>query len=324
VLIELDPIDYEQSVALETRTFEADLAKLGLKALPRGEFEAEDVPEVQRAAAAVINAKRQYDRLRSLTSASKNELDVAETEVKVSEANKRSAIAAAEATLATARMRAKSIEMAQQKLAYTQLKAPENGNWSAWAGLVGPAAAPGRMQVASKMISEGEMVRSFPGTNAVRLVGARKLKLRATAPEKYVPGVALKQSTSVSVEAYPGEKFIGKVVRINPAVDTTTRTFQIEIELDNADGRLRPGGFARAEIITGNDTVTAIPPSALVIFAGVTKVFVADGEKAKAVLVEVGRRDNDWVEVKGDLAAGAKVITSGFTQLYDGAAIRPR
>ena len=68
----------------------------------------------------------------------------------------------------------------------------------------------------------------------------------------------------------------------------------------------------------------AVMTAALVVFAGVSKVFVADGDKARAVEVTVGDRGPDWLEVTGNLKPGEKVITSGFTQLFDGAAIQPK
>ena len=66
-----------------------------------------------------------------------------------------------------------------------------------------------------------------------------------------------------------------------------------------------------------------VPPEALVQFAGVNKVFAVEGDKVKAVEVTIGTRDKEWVEV-GGLPAGAKVITSGQTQLVDGSLIRIR
>ena len=117
VLLELESVDYENAVALERQTLSADLARLGLKELPADKFDVEAVPEVQRAEAARINAKRNFERLRNAGSASRAELDGSETEVKVTEAIKRASITLAEATLATARMRKKSLEIAEQRLA---------------------------------------------------------------------------------------------------------------------------------------------------------------------------------------------------------------
>ena len=322
VLLELESTDYENAVALERQTLVADLARLGLKELPAGKFDVEAVPEVQRAEAARYNAKRNFDRLSSVGSTSRAEVDSVETEVKVGEANKRAAITLAEATLATATMRKKSLDIAEQKLADTKMRAPMPQHWLAWASLLGPGVAPPQYQVAAKMVQDGEMVRNPPGNAVYRLVSCQTLKLRVQVPEKFSPEVALGQTVELKIEAYPEENFIGIIKRINPTVDVTTRTFSIEAEVPNASSRLKPGVFARAQIISGTFTVTTVPPSALVVFAGVTKVFVQDGSKVKAYPVDIGQRTNDWVQVRGDLPKDAKVITSGYTQLFDGALIR--
>ena len=88
---------------------------------------------------------------------------------------------------------------------------------------------------------------------------------------------------------------------------------------------LKAGGFARASIRTRVDpAVKTVPPAAVVTFAGVTKVFVIEGDKAKAVEVKLGTRDKDWVEVIGELPAGATVATSGHSQLVDGSPVKLR
>ena len=70
--------------------------------------------------------------------------------------------------------------------------------------------------------------------------------------------------------------------------------------------------------------VRTVPVESVVTFAGVNKIFVADGDKAKAIEVKLGVRDKEWVEVIGVVPTGAKVVTSGFSQLVDGSSIRVR
>jgi RND family efflux transporter MFP subunit len=129
----------------------------------------------------------------------------------------------------------------------------------------------------------------------------------------------------VQVEAYPDRVFAGMVTRVNPTVDPQNRTFMAEIEVPNCARLLSAGGFAKAEILTRTDAdILTVPPEAVVSFAGVTKVFVVEGSVAKAVEVELGTREKDWIEVRGALKPDAKVITSGQSQLVDGSPIRVR
>jgi RND family efflux transporter MFP subunit len=174
------------------------------------------------------------------------------------------------------------------------------------------------------MLSEGEMVRSQPVTNAFKLVIAHALKLRAAVPERFAAEVRVGQTVEVRVDAYPDAAFAGRVARVNPTVDPLNRTFQIEVAVPNLDGRLKCGGFARAAVRTVTETIKTVPPDAVVTFAGVTKVFVVADGKARAVEVRTGDREREYVEVVGDLPAGASVATSGFALLVDGSPVKLR
>jgi RND family efflux transporter MFP subunit len=149
------------------------------------------------------------------------------------------------------------------------------------------------------------------------------LKLTAAVPEKHAPEIAVGQPVELRVEAYPDQAFKGTVARVTPTVDPTNRVFGVVIGVLNGDGKLKAGGFATAEVVVRTEPVVTVPPEALVQFAGVNKVFVAEGDKARVVEVTVGTREKEWIEV-GGLPAGAKVITSGQSQLVDGSPIRLR
>lgn len=320
-LLELETADFELSIAEAKQALNAELAKLGLTALPAGDIDVEQVPAVRRATVSVEDAARKFKQKKDLfarSAASKDELDVAETEAKLAEATKTQVVTEAKATLAAARLRRASLDLAEQKLRDCKLTVPTP---------VGTTAAPTQMKyaVAERMLTEGSMVRSMPVTNAFRLVLAHALKLRVMVPERYAAELKIGQPAEIIADAVPGKTFAGKIVRVNPTVDAANRTFQVEIEVPNADGVLKCGGFAKAAILTRTDAdVPTVPPEAVVTFAGVTKVFVIDGGKAKAVEVQLGSREKDWVELHGPLPAAATVATSGQTQLVDGSAVKVR
>jgi len=316
-LLDLDPTDLQLAVLEAKRAMDAELAPLGLTALPPGPLDAkamEEVPSVQVVEVSRRNAERKYSLWKNANTSSQGEMLAAELDLKAAVANKKLAIATAESRLAAGRLRKAALATAEQRLADTHLFVP-------------PAPAGGsdvKYAVAQRMISVGEMIRAFPTANVFRLVIDDTLKLRVAVPEKHIPDVAVGQTVDVAVEAYPTATFTGKVARLNPTVDPATRTFMAEIAVPNADGKLKAGGFARAAIRLRTDTATTVPNAALVSFAGVNKVFVAVGGKATAVTVTVGHRDKEWVEVTGDLPANATIITSGFSQLVDGGPIRVR
>jgi multidrug efflux pump subunit AcrA (membrane-fusion protein) len=333
VLLELDARDYELEVEGARRALEAELARLELTDLPGPAADPEglidNVPAVAKARAALEEAARKVDQQQRLIDrgvGAKEDYAVVAAERKVAEATLRQTRTEVRAALVNTRRLRVALDQARQRLADATVRAPVPDEWAAWAAAVGPAACPVRYTVAQRFVWEGEMVRAMPEKNVYRLVVDHVLKLRAPVPERYAREVRVGQPAAVRVDA-ADRPVAGVVTRVAPTVDAQTRTFQVEVTVPNADpaARLKPGTFARAEITTRTDPgVRTVPPGAVVTFAGVTKVFVADGDEAKAVEVKLGQRDKEWVEVIGPLPAGAKVITSGFSQLVDGSPIRVR
>lgn len=330
LLLELDAAEYRLAVEQARPALEAELRKLKLAALPATDAEFETrlatVDSVVEARANLALADADLKRVeqeaaggvgtRQLLDTAVNRLAVAKTRVQVAETDAR-------VTLANARRLKAALDDAERKLAETKLHAPNPPEWNEWLKLLGPTKTPLSYGVAQKMVSAGSSVDAMPVTNCYRLVIDHALKLAAAVPEKHAPEVQLGQQVEVRVEAYPNETFAGQVYRISPTVDTTNRTFAVVIGIRNGDQKLKAGGFATAEVVVRSEKAVTVPPDAVVQFAGVNKVFVADGNKAKAVEVGIGTRDKDWVEVTG-LPAGAKVITSGQSQLVDGSPIRLR
>ena len=332
ILLELDDHDYRLDVEIARRALEAEVARLGLEAVPGPTADlaalVDSVPAVARARAGAEEAARKLDQQTRLVEkgvGAREDVAVVAAERKVADAALRQAQTEARAAVVTGRRMQAALEQAEQRLRDAVVRAPVTDEWAAWAAVVGPA-VPVRYVVAQRMVWEGEMVRSMPEKNLFRLVVCHPLKLRAAVPEKHAPEVRPGQPVAVRVEAFD-RPFRGVVARVAPTVDALNRTFQVEIDVPNNDRLtpLKPGSFARAEVETRTDAdVLTVPPAAVVTFAGVTKLFLADGDRAKAVEVRVGRRDRDWVEVSGPIRPGARVITSGLTQLVDGSAIRVR
>ena len=326
ILLELDPTDARLAVAEGKRAVEAELARLGLKEIPAGAFDLEAVPGVRTATVGVLDAARRLKQKQDLRGAgSPDEIEIAQTDLKLAEARKAQAQTEAEASLAAAKMRKAQLDTAEQRLRDCVVEAPVPDGFYPWAAAVGPAFVPVRYAIAQRLTSEGEMIRSMPVTNTFKLVLDFCLKLKVQVPEQAAAGVRVGQVVEIRVDAYPERTFPGHVGRVNPTVDPLNRTFSVEIEVPNASGSLKAGGFAKATLLSRTDAdVVTVPPEAVVAFAGVTKVFVLDGNKAKAIEVKVGTRDKGWVELIGLVPPDAKVIVSGLTQVVDGAAVRVR
>ena len=121
------------------------------------------------------------------------------------------------------------------------------------------------------------------------------------------------------VDAYPGEKFEGRIARVSPVLDPATRTAQIEVEVPNASGRLKPGMYARVQLEVGRRAdAIVVPRNSLVDQEGKRGVFVPAANKAVFRPIEVGLQDAERVEVRVGIREGESVITTGATALRDG------
>jgi multidrug efflux pump subunit AcrA (membrane-fusion protein) len=101
----------------------------------------------------------------------------------------------------------------------------------------------------------------------------------------------------------------GTVVRLSPAVAEQNRTLLIEAEVPNTENRLRPGSFAKAEIVVqSDDKIVTVPATALLTFAGVEKVLTVREGKSEELRVTTGRRLGDRVEIVTGLRAGQPVV----------------
>lgn len=320
-LLELDPVDYRLAVDESQRAMEQELSRLDLTQPPMGDLDVEQLPSVDRARLLLENAKRQFERQKTLVAsnaAPKETYEQAETDLKVADATLRQARIDARTTLASVRQREAMLALARQKLSETQVKSP---------ALVGTpqSRSPGQFVIAKRMTSVGEVVRAFPSTPVFELVVDDVLKLHVMIPERYMSQVKIGLDAEVRVEAYPNEVFHGKVARINPTVDPNSRSFDVEAQVPNPDHRLKHGGFAKAEVIVGTaDQALTIPLEAMTRFAGVSKVFRVRDETAHEVNIEIGAQGPGWIEALGGLQAGDVVVTSGQSRLANGTRVDVR
>ena len=173
--------------------------------------------------------------------------------------------------------------------------------------------------VTKRQVSEGQMIKE--GEAVAELVIEDPIRLWSQVPEQFAEDVRVGQRVRLSTRAHPELTFEGKIARINPSVETASRTFQVETLVPNERGLLRPGGFAKASIITDAEAKAAVVPvESIVRFAGVTKLFIVENGKARSISdIKTGSEGRGWVEVTSkQLPETAQVVTTGQTQLADG------
>jgi RND family efflux transporter MFP subunit len=311
LLIEIDPIDADLAVKQAERQLQVELAKLGLKEIPQDDFDVTSVPTVVQARVTLERAGQYLQRERSLMrrgAGTTQDLQNTENDEKAAEAALANAILTARSTLANAFASRAALDVARQARIDMEVRAPVPSKTPT--GITHPIT----YALTKRQVAEGQMLKQ--GDPVAELVIENPLRLRANVPERFSTEVRLGQPVRIAVAAHAGTIFEGTVARINPAVDPVSRTFQVETTVPNNRGLLRPGGFAKASILTDrNDQALTVPIEAIVRYAGVTKLFVVAGAKAQSINVATRREGPGWIEVIGPVPPGAQVVVTGQTQL---------
>jgi membrane fusion protein (multidrug efflux system) len=177
--------------------------------------------------------------------------------------------------------------------------------------------APWRGSIARRWVEVGDFVT--PGQPIAELVEVRRLKVRAPASAKDVPWLSVGTEVEVRVDALSGDPILGRIVRLAPEVDPQARTLDIEAEIGNADGRLRPGMPARLEL-SRRTLVDAllVPLSAVVDLGEADGLFVVEGDRVREQVVELGPVVGERVVIAAGLRAEDRVVTDGARQLVPG------
>ena len=288
---------YEQQQAELARA----LAQYGA-ADPRSLPDIEKTPDVQKANAELVQAKLAFDRASELfkrTLLSQQALDDARATLQSKEALYTSALQNAKNLGASIRSSEATMKLANRELRDTEIRAPFDGF------------------VEKRLVNLGELVKAqMPVMVVVRL---DPLKVIAEIPEKMAPWIHPGLEAELQVDAYRDKKFTGKVSRISPGVNATTRAFAFEALVPNSDSVLKPGTFARVHIESGKvDDVLTLPYAALQYRYGVNRVFVVNGDKLAMRELTVGERIGDRIEVVTGVKAGERVAVSDVDTLADG------
>jgi RND family efflux transporter MFP subunit len=159
----------------------------------------------------------------------------------------------------------------------------------------------------------------------LRLVENTRLRLVVPIPESYTSELKAGTQIPFSVAAYPGQSFTGKVARIAQAVDVSTRTMAVEVDVTNNDGRLAPGTFCQVRWpVRRSRPSLFVPSTSVATTTDRTFVIRVRGGKTEWVDVRTGLTSGPLVEVFGDLSAGDEVAARGTDELRPGTDVRSR
>src|SRR5688572_3310178 len=165
--------------------------------------------------------------------------------------------------------------------------------------------------VGKRNVDPGAMVNT--NTAIASVVQISRLKLIVNVVEKDLRMVTAGDTGIVEVDAYPGEKFNGRIARVAPVLDPATRTASIEIEIPNGDARLKPGMYARISLTVEERKNTLVAPkNAVIDFENKRGVWMpSEDRRAQFVPVTLGIEGPEQIEILAGLKEGDRFVTTG-------------
>jgi membrane fusion protein (multidrug efflux system) len=204
-------------------------------------------------------------------------------------------------------------ELSKLQLSYTNVRSPFDGVITRR----GNSVMPGNTVSPMGSVVDANSSAMFVVTDPKSLV------LSINVPEGQMSKMAVGQPAQVTVDAVPGQEFAGRVSLITPRVDRATATFPVKIEINDENGLLRTGMFARVAIVyERRPDAVQIPRSALLDSDGPPTVFVVEGAKAVERPLELGLSNGGFVEVLSGLGRDEKVVVVGQGALKAGTEVR--
>jgi len=174
-----------------------------------------------------------------------------------------------------------------------------------------PVRAPISGKVLEIAVAPGEY-RSDTAANLMLVVDLSRVWITSNVSENQIRLIQIGEVVEVELSAYPGEVIRGTVKRIAETLDPETRAVKVQIEVDNRDGRLRPGMFGRIRHSHGIKRVPAVPAAAVVHGEGGDYVYVETGPRRyRKRSVQAGQLRNGWAPVIDGLKPGERVVVDG-------------
>ena len=152
-----------------------------------------------------------------------------------------------------------------------------------------------------------------------------RLRIFVDAPEPSSPFLGAGTQATIELPDLPNEKIESPVTRTSEALDPSSRTLRVEVDIENPKLHLRPGMTARVSLrLRDLYGAVTIPVSAVRTLGNTQTVYLLDGDTARAVRVTTGLESPDWIQVAAGLQGGEKVITSAAGEVKDGVRVRAR
>jgi len=307
LIAQLDTRELELNVHQQEAALQQELARVGLTD-PAASFDEATTSQVRQAEASFADARIRLERTKKLAESgviAQQQLDAQQAQYDGADASLRSARETVRNIRASITARRAALALAQKKLADAKITAPLSGF------------------IKERPAAAGQFLKA--NSPVVTIVQNSPLKLHTEVPESAVAYVRVGRPVEFHVDAFPEETFEGRVSRLAPSVDQQSRTLKLEALVNNSNGRLKPGFFARVTIQTERkDKALVVPAEAVMTVSGIEKVFVIDKGKVAERIVRSGVRLANGVEIVDGLTEGELIAKSNLANLQQGREVSVR
>src|SRR5438270_7920818 len=264
--------------------------------------------DVIRQEANIRNAKVTLERTRMLI----KDQFISQQDVDNAQATYDVAIAQIESLRAQVHQMEVALQQAETNLTYSYIRAPFAGS------------------ISVRTLDAGAFVSGSPGSTSTLSRGIlvmqdiTTVRVLVDVVEKDVSLVKIGQPAELRADAYPGRVFSGKVTRVVQALNPSTRTMTVEVDIPNPDRALKGGMYARVELLVGiHRDALQIPIDAVTRLETDQYVYVVQDGKARKVPVALGIQSDGLIEVVTGLTGAETVIVSGKDLVTDGVKVAP-
>ena len=297
LLAQIERQDYELRVRQAEAALAQARARLGLSlGGEQDKVEPEKTSIVKEAQALLNEATKNRERIKNLRLEGvvpEADVETAEAAYQVAVNRYEEAVHEAKNRMATLKLRQAELELAQQQLNDTEIRAP-------FAGVV-----------EQRQTSPGEYLGI--GVPVLTVVRVNPIRLRLEISEKDAPRVQSGQTVHLRVEGSE-RQHDGKISRVSPVISNNNRMLVAEADVPNAEGLLRPGSFAKANVVVNEKAPGFfVPQEAVLTFAGMQKIFLVQGGKAVEKEVTLKRERDGLVEILGQFKGGEEVVVDPGT-----------
>jgi membrane fusion protein, multidrug efflux system len=176
--------------------------------------------------------------------------------------------------------------------------------------------------VSERPVSAGDVVQ--PGSALFTVVDPSSMRLEASVPAEQLASIRIGVPVNFTVSGYPGRQFVGRITRINPTADPTTRQVRIYVSIPNAGRALVGGLFANGRMSSATRMGLVVPASAVDVRGSAPTVMRVKQGKAEKVQVQIGLSDqsSETIEVISGLVAGDTLLLGAAQGITPGTAVR--